>query len=84
MHSTKPINAQPANKGNIIMALITDYNFGKNYEGDETYQQLLDAHQGLTAQQSHELNTRLVLILMNHIGDKATLSQAIELAKQSD
>ncbi|MCH9845079.1 MAG: DUF2783 domain-containing protein [Alphaproteobacteria bacterium] len=63
------------------MTLITDYNFGDNFAGDDIYQQLLEAHQGLSNTQSHALNARLVLILMNHIGDKKILAQAINEAK---
>ncbi len=62
------------------MTLITDTNFGDNFEGDDIYQQLLEAHQGLSNEQSHALNARLVLILMNHIGDKEILKQAINKA----
>ncbi|MCH9852280.1 MAG: DUF2783 domain-containing protein [Alphaproteobacteria bacterium] len=63
------------------MTLITDYNFGDNFAGDDIYQHLLEAHQGLTNAQSHALNARLVLILMNHIGDRKILAQAIQSAK---
>ncbi len=63
------------------MTLIIDYNLGDNFAGDDIYQQLLEAHQGLSNTQSHALNARLVLILMNHIGDKKILAQAIESSK---
>ncbi len=62
------------------MPLITDYNFAENFAGDEIYQQLLDAHQNLTSEQSHEFNIRLLLILMNHIGDNDVLAEAIKSA----
>ena len=47
---------------------------------DGFYQQLLDAHDGLTTEQSHALNARLVLILCNHIGDRGTLTEALQAA----
>ncbi len=50
---------------------------------DDFYQTLLDAHAGLTDQQSAELNARLVLLLANQIGDLTTLRQAIAAARAS-
>jgi hypothetical protein len=44
---------------------------------------LLGAHDGLSADQSASLNARMILILANHIGDMAVLTEAIEAAKQS-
>lgn len=48
---------------------------------DETYARLIATHEGLDAAESHALNARLILILMNHIGDEAVLAQAMALAK---
>ena len=50
---------------------------------DDLYQELIDAHNGLSDQQSVELNARLVLLLANHIGDLTVLRQAIAAARQS-
>ena len=50
---------------------------------DRAYRILIDAHRGLTDEDSAELNTRLVLILANQIGDLDTLLDAIALAKQA-
>ena len=47
---------------------------------DTAYAALLAAHRGLPEAESHALNARLVLILMNHIGDAVTLAQALTLA----
>jgi hypothetical protein len=44
---------------------------------------LIDAHRGLSDEESAALNTRLVLILANHIGDDAALAEALELAKRA-
>ena len=44
---------------------------------DETYASLIDAHEGLTEAASHAMNARLVLILMNHIGDEAVIAEAL-------
>lgn len=50
---------------------------------DDIYADLLAAHEGLTKAQSDALNARLILILMNQIGDRATLAQALAAARAS-
>lgn len=50
---------------------------------DDFYQALIDAHAGLTDDQSAALNARLVLLLANQIGDLDTLQQAIKAARDS-
>ena len=48
---------------------------------DDFYQALIDAHAGLTDEQSAALNARLVLMLANQIGDLNTLRLAIAAAR---
>jgi hypothetical protein len=48
---------------------------------DGFYEQLLDAHQELGAEQSAMLNARLVLILANQVGDAKVLKECVEAAK---
>ncbi|MGI9481557.1 MAG: DUF2783 domain-containing protein [Hyphomicrobiales bacterium] len=48
---------------------------------DRCYTAIIDAHRGLSEEDSSELNARLVLILANHIGDKNVLDEAIVLAR---
>jgi hypothetical protein len=48
---------------------------------DGFYEQLLDAHQDLDADQSAMLNARLVLILANQVGDAKVLKECVEAAK---
>jgi hypothetical protein len=60
------------------MALITTSNL---QAPDDAYAKLIAAHEGLTEAESHAMNARLVLILMNHIGDAVVLSQALDLAR---
>ncbi|GIX12712.1 MAG: hypothetical protein KatS3mg118_0671 [Paracoccaceae bacterium] len=50
---------------------------------DGFYAELLAAHEGLTEAESHALNARLVLILANHIGDRAVLAEALTLARET-
>jgi len=48
---------------------------------DAAYVTLVEARRGLSEQASADLDTRLVLILANHIGDLDVLREAITLAK---
>lgn len=47
---------------------------------DDVYADLLAAHDGLSDADSAALNARLILILANHIGDRAVLRQALAAA----
>jgi len=47
---------------------------------DRAYRALIDAHRGLGDEESAALNTRLVLILANQLGDQTLLEEAIALA----
>lgn len=51
-------------------------------DGDGFYEQLLEAHEGLTKEQSDLLNARLILVLANQVGDARTLKECIEVARQ--
>ncbi|HXD43485.1 MAG TPA: DUF2783 domain-containing protein [Ramlibacter sp.] len=51
-------------------------------DGDGFYEQLLDAHEGLTPEQSQLLNARLILLLSNQVGDTKVLKECIEAARQ--
>lgn len=50
-------------------------------DADAFYECLLDAHQGLSREQSELLNARLILILANQLGDAALLQACIAAAK---
>jgi hypothetical protein len=50
-------------------------------DADLFYEQLLDAHQGLSKEQSDLLNARLILLLANQVGDAQVLRACIEAAK---
>lgn len=52
-------------------------------DADGFYEQLLDAHAGLTREQSELLNARLILLLANQIGDAAVLKDCVAAAKES-
>jgi len=48
---------------------------------DDYYEALLTAHQGLSTEESHALNARLVLLLSNHIGDLDVIKAALRVAR---
>ena len=52
-------------------------------DADSFYEQLLDAHQGLSPQQSELLNARLVLLLANQVGDARVLKECVEAAAET-
>lgn len=49
-------------------------------DADGFYEQLLNAHEGLSREQSELLNARLVLILANQVGDKSVLDECVQAA----
>lgn len=54
---------------------------GDHEPGDAFYEALMDAHHGLSEDQSHLLNARLILVMANHIGNLDVLKQAIQVAR---
>ena len=59
------------------MALNTEFNLGA--DSDALFNELLQAHEGLSAAQSEQLNAGL--ILMNHIGEAGAIREAIMRAR---
>lgn len=47
---------------------------------DDLYELLIHAHDGLTKDQNDAFNARLLLIMLNHIGDEAVIREALTLA----
>ena len=60
------------------MSLITTPNLS---DPDGAYAALLLAHKGLSEAESQALNARLVLVLMNHLGDGPEFGEALNLAR---
>ncbi len=50
-------------------------------DADTFYEQLLDAHEGLSAAESELLNARLILLLANQIGDARLLGECVAAAR---
>jgi len=63
-----------------MTSLMTDSRFP---DPDRAYRALIESHRGLSDEDSAALNSALVLILANHIGDHAVLHEALALARQS-
>ena len=49
---------------------------------DAIYQLLVEAHRDLTEEQSRDVNSRLILLLANHIGDPAVIAAAVAAARR--
>jgi hypothetical protein len=58
--------------------LITDSRFA---DPDSAYRALVEARRSLSDPEASALDSKLVLILANHIGDLEVLREAITLAK---
>jgi hypothetical protein len=58
--------------------LVTQSQFA---DPDAAYVTLVEARRGMSAEAAADLDTKLVLILANHIGDLDVLRQAIALAE---
>ncbi len=52
-------------------------------EVDDIYAELIEAHRGLDPEQSLRLHARLVLLLINQIGDAAVVREAIRAARET-
>lgn len=50
-------------------------------DADTFYEQLLDAHEGLSPAESELLNARLILLLANQIGDARLLGECVAAAR---
>ena len=48
---------------------------------DAAYRAIIEAHRGLTENESADFNAALVLILANQLGDMAALREALALAR---
>jgi len=49
---------------------------------DDFYEALIEAHRGLTDEQSELLNARLILLLANHVGNLQALREALAAARE--
>jgi len=47
---------------------------------DDFYARLIASHGGLSLEQSEKLNSKLILLMANHIGDGAILDELLDAA----
>ena len=52
-------------------------------DADAFYECLLDAHQGLSREDSELLNARLILLMANQVGDTAVLKACVAAARKT-
>lgn len=61
---------------------MADLNLAPNIaHPDDLYDRLIALHEGLDDRQSAVVNSKLILLLANHIGDEAVIRQAIGHAR---
>ena len=64
--------------------LNTALNTQPNLESpDDFYEALIEVHRELSPAQSQQLNASLILLLANHIGRQAVLTQALKAARDT-
>jgi hypothetical protein len=63
------------------MKLVTEWNLGS--AGDDFYAALIEAHAGLTEEESRRLDLRLILLLANQVGDGAVILEALRSAQEA-
>jgi hypothetical protein len=50
---------------------------------DDMYNALIDAHKGLSDEQCRAFDAKLILLLVNHIGDEDVIREALKEAATS-
>lgn len=50
---------------------------------DDFYARLIELHEGLSSEESHKLNAKVILMLANHIGDMEVLDEVLEYVKNA-
>ena len=64
---------------------MTALNTGTNLaDHDGIYQRLVALHEGLSYEESARASARLILLLINHIGDREVIEQAFDLARKGN
>ena len=50
---------------------------------DDVYNAIVDAHKGLDDAQARAFDAKLILLLVNHVGDEAVIREALKEAAAS-
>lgn len=77
MKQTSDSQSQTQSNGAAGSDLILTPNI---HDGDGFYDELLLAHEDMSKEDSDAFNARLILLLCNHIGDRAIIRQALKAA----
>ncbi len=50
---------------------------------DDFYARLIELHEGLSSEESHKVNAKVILMLANHVGDTDVLYEVLEYITKS-
>mgnify|MGYP003330639296 CR=1 FL=1 len=50
---------------------------------DDVYNAIVDAHKGMTDEQVRAFDAKLILLLVNHVGDEAVVREALQEAAKA-
>ena len=50
---------------------------------DDVYNAIVDAHKGMTDDQVRAFDAKLILLLVNHVGDEAVVREALQEAAKA-
>ena len=50
---------------------------------DDVYNAIVDAHKGMTDDQVRAFDAKLILLLVNHVGDEAVIREALQEAAKA-
>lgn len=64
-----------------MISLATHVNLAGH---DDLFERLVALHEGLDEAECREVDARLILLLINHIGDPAVIGAAFEAARPQD
>jgi len=63
---------------------MAQLNTARNIDNpDNIYQMLMDLHEGCDQEETNLRNAKLILTLINHIGDEQIIARAIQIAATS-
>ena len=49
---------------------------------DDFYARLIELHDGLSSEESHKVNAKVILMLANHVGDTDVLYEVLEYVEK--
>lgn len=50
---------------------------------DDFYARLIELHEGLSSEESHKINAKVILMLANHVGDTDVLYEVLDYVSKS-